>query len=182
MTIRMLTVGLLFGCMFALTGCGSGGMTVDGKVTNGGQPYVPSKDGAMSVGLTGEGAGKSFSSKVEDDGTFKIAGVPAGKYDVTATIYPTPESMAKSGKANNAGAGGDPRPPAVCPPARSSTRNGTSVLRTSPLPWMFPSSRTCPSRSDSRSFSPRRGGLGALCGLARPKPNQFLSPISRSDP
>jgi len=108
MAIRMLTVGLLFGCMFALTGCGGGGMTVDGKVTNGGQPYVPSKDGAMSVGLTGEGAGKSFSSKVEDDGTFKIAGVPAGKYDVTATIYPTPESTAKAGKANNAGAGGAP--------------------------------------------------------------------------
>ena len=84
-----------------LAGCGGGGVGIDGKVTNGGQPYSPSKDGDLNIVLTSDDGGKSFSGKAEEDGTFKIAGVTAGKYSVGATKYP---------KADGGGAKGPPTP------------------------------------------------------------------------
>lgn len=79
-------------------GCGGGGTSIDGKVTNGGQPYTPSRDGDLNIGLTAESGGKNYSGKAGEDGTFKIEKVPAGKYTVTVTRYP-PITGAGDGKA-----------------------------------------------------------------------------------
>jgi hypothetical protein len=80
-------------------GCGGGGMSIDGKVTNGGQPYTPSKDGDLNIGLTAEAGGKNYSGKAAEDGTFKIEKVPTGKYSVNVTRYPPMPADGKQPKA-----------------------------------------------------------------------------------
>lgn len=97
MSIRLFSLALLACGAFLLSGCGPSTVGIEGKVTNGGQPYKPSTDGDLNVGLTGEAGGKSFSSKVEEDGTFKIASVPTGKYSVQVTRYPKADEKAKTG-------------------------------------------------------------------------------------
>jgi hypothetical protein len=82
--VKLRALVLCFGIAL-LAGCGGGGVPVEGKVTKGGQPYDPAKDGDINVGLRGN---KDFSGKAGADGSFKIDNVPPGKYTVTATIYP----------------------------------------------------------------------------------------------
>lgn len=91
--MKLRSLFLCFGLVFLAAGCGGGTVPIEGKVTNGGQPYSPSKDGELNLGLTATDGGKTFSGKVGEDGTFKIEGVSPGKYDVTATIYPAASSV-----------------------------------------------------------------------------------------
>jgi|GEM_PF-5685923 len=86
--MKSLAFALLFGSALLAAGCGGGGKPVDGKVTNGGKAYNPSEDGELSVALTADAGGKNYSAKVGDDGSFKIDGVPDGKYAVSAVRYP----------------------------------------------------------------------------------------------
>jgi hypothetical protein len=88
MPIRLLMIGVVACGVFALAGCGGGSIGIEGKVVNGSKAYSPSTDGDVNIGLTADTGGKSFSSKAEEDGTFKIAGVPPGKYSVSVTRYP----------------------------------------------------------------------------------------------
>jgi hypothetical protein len=74
--------------MLLAAGCGGGTVPVEGKAVKGGQPYNPAKDGDLNIVLTAAEGGKNFSGKVAEDGNFKINAVPAGKYNVTVTIYP----------------------------------------------------------------------------------------------
>jgi len=78
-------------CVLA-AGCGEGGTSVDGKVTNGGAPYALPAGDQMSVVLIG-GDGRTFGGEVGPDGTFHVrsatgGGIPAGRYAVNYTHYP----------------------------------------------------------------------------------------------
>jgi hypothetical protein len=80
---------LALGLAILTAGCGGGGgVPIEGKVTKGGQAYSPAADGDLNIGLTAVDGGKNFSSKVGEDGSFKIADVPSGKYSVNVTQYP----------------------------------------------------------------------------------------------
>lgn len=88
-----------------LAGCGGGGGTpVDGKVVIGAKEYNPETDGDMTIGLVPEGGpGKdTYSGRVGAGGAFTIkgaqgGGVPAGRYKVSATRYPSKAEMKGSG-------------------------------------------------------------------------------------
>lgn len=87
---RVLWLGL-FIVACGLTGCGGGGVDVDGKVVNGGNPYTLSEGEAINISLQGDSA--SGNATVEKDGHFvakKSDGkpLPPGQYKVTVTHYP----------------------------------------------------------------------------------------------
>lgn len=94
MPTRAPAAGVMLAVCLALAGCGGGGgVAVDGKAVNGANPYSPEADGDMTINLGA--AGKSYSGRVQPDGSFKITAaeggnVPPGKYAVTATRYPKP--------------------------------------------------------------------------------------------
>jgi hypothetical protein len=97
---RVLWLGM-FVVACTLTGCG-GGVEVDGKVVNGGNPYSLSEGEAINIVLQGDTA--TGSATVEKDGHFvakKSDGkpLPPGQYKVTVTHYPP-----------TAGAKGPPQP------------------------------------------------------------------------
>lgn len=88
---------LLCGLTSAAVGCGGGGVAVTGKVVNGGSPYTLAEGEGLSINLTKEDGGGAGGGTVQKDGTFKIAGpegagLPAGKYKVTVTHYPSPQA------------------------------------------------------------------------------------------
>lgn len=102
---RLWSLGL-FVALCAAAGCGGGGVSVEGKVVNGGNPYTLSEGEAINIGLQGDGT--SGSATVQKDGSFvakKSDGksLPPGKYKVSITHYPA--TAAGKGKG-----GGPPQP------------------------------------------------------------------------
>jgi hypothetical protein len=97
----LLLPAILLTSIALLTGCGPGGLPVEGKVVNGEQPYAKATDGDVSLGFSPvDGQGGSGTAKVNDDGTFKVTGpegggIKAGKYNVNATIYPASADASK---------------------------------------------------------------------------------------
>jgi hypothetical protein len=98
MRIRVVAAGLL---VALAAGCGGSKVTPEGKVVTGGKAYSPQSDGDMTVLLSPEaGGGTGYTAKVQPDGSFKVeapegGGIPAGKYKIGYTRYPSPSEMAK---------------------------------------------------------------------------------------
>lgn len=83
---------LLCGLALVAAGCGGRGITVEGKVVNGSNPYTMADGEGISINLAKEDGGGSAGATVQKDGTFKIAGADGaglapGKYKVTLTHY-----------------------------------------------------------------------------------------------
>lgn len=104
MPMRLFVAGVLLAASAALVGCGGAStVTVDGKVVNGDKAYTSDSD--VTIGLVSEDGKTNKSNKAEADGSFKIDGVPTGKYKVSVTRYPKPQ--------------GDAAKPAASPPMPS---------------------------------------------------------------
>ena len=90
MKIRI--VCLAYGAvLFALTGCGGGGTTVEGHVEKGGKPLSFAEGEGLTVNLLSEDGKTSASGAVGADGKFTIKHgdepVPYGKYNVSFVHY-----------------------------------------------------------------------------------------------
>jgi hypothetical protein len=101
MSNRVFAMGVFALGTFMIAGCGPSTVGIEGKVTNGTKAYSPSTDGDLNVGLTAEAGGKNYSGKVDEEGNFRIAGVPAGQYRVSLTRYPKVDEKAKSAPTEN---------------------------------------------------------------------------------
>jgi hypothetical protein len=96
---RVLWLGL-FVVICTVTGCGSGGVDVDGKVVKDGNPYSLAEGEAINITLQGDTA--SGNATVEKDGHFvakKSDGkpLPPGTYKVSLTHYPPTAAGGKGG-------------------------------------------------------------------------------------
>lgn len=90
----------LFVAACSLTGCGAGGVDVDGKVVKDGSAYSLAEGEAINISLQGDGA--SGNATVNKDGTFvakKSDGkaLPPGQYKVSLTHYPPTAAAGKGG-------------------------------------------------------------------------------------
>jgi len=95
----------MFVLVFAglLTGCGSGGRQVKGKIVKGVEPFTVSEKGVFVLSFLPEGDGKGvvYNATTNKDGTFTIVGpenkgIPPGKYKVQLTAmdpYPTTDLL-----------------------------------------------------------------------------------------
>jgi hypothetical protein len=92
MRVRLSLPALALVLCAALSGCGGGGVSVDGKVVKDGAAYTLAEGEGLSINLASEDGKAGGSGTVNKDGTFTIksAGdkpVAPGKYKVSLTHY-----------------------------------------------------------------------------------------------
>lgn len=90
----------------AVIGCGAGKGDVTGKVTFKGEPL---KGGYVS--FVSEGGGPSFTGTINDDGTYLVPNVQAGKYKVCVDTESLKSSSGQGGPGMPPGAKGPGGPP-----------------------------------------------------------------------
>jgi hypothetical protein len=85
---------ILAGACLALPGCGSGGASVWGQLTNNGQPLQLSGKGLILLTFVPQGdqSGNTYSADVSPDGTFHVVGkegkgLPPGTYKITVQAF-----------------------------------------------------------------------------------------------
>lgn len=93
---------VLFSALGAiLSGCGGGGVAVDGKLVDGGNPYTLAEGENVNITMASEDGHTTCNGKVEPDGTFHAktsAGlpVPPGRYKVSIVHYRMPTGKTAS--------------------------------------------------------------------------------------
>jgi predicted small lipoprotein YifL len=90
---------MVLSALCALTGCGDGGVNVDGKLVSGTAAYPLPEGDSITLTLASDD-GKTGSANVEKDGTFTVKGqggkaLAPGKYKVSIMHYHMPAATGK---------------------------------------------------------------------------------------
>ena len=88
----------------AATGCGGGGVPVDGKVVDGNKPFTLAEGDSVTITMTSEDDKTTCTANVDKEGNFTAKTstgqlVPPGKYKVTVLRYhlsTTPPALSKT--------------------------------------------------------------------------------------